>query len=489
MTNMQKNNLSVGHKGLIPAAIIFSGLCWYFGNGLSGDFWYLLWLAPVPVLIISLNASAKQTFIISFLAYLIGRFSWFSYLVDVATLVPAIIFTLVFPLAFALIMIATRRTVVRSNRWYAVFVYPVFFTAFELLLINFSPDGTVASIAYSQMNFLPVIQVASITGILGITFFVSLIPSAIAVGWYYRREKIKFRYILMASLIIIISTLLFAIIRISKHSEANMVSVGLVVLDEKFHNVTDNPDFQKEKLVTEYYAKEISSLATKGAELVVLPERAINVSKETGTDIIKTLSDVAKQNHVFIITGYTNFRNEKERNSALVIDTTGNVVVDYNKVHLVKGLEDQFVRGKEIALFKQNGVQAGTAICKDLDFTNYIKKYGASDVTFLTIPAWDFVRDDWLHSRMAVLRGVENGFSEVRTARQGRLTISDYLGRVTYEANSSNGKNTSLLGRVSLQKRNTIYKRFGNWFEITILIATICLALVSIRNNNVANAI
>jgi len=339
------------------------------------------------------------------------------------------------------------------------------------------------------MNFLPVIQIASITGILGITFFVSFISSAIAVGWCYRREKIKCRYIMVASLIIVISTLLLAIIRISSHSEANMASVGLVVLDEKFHNITDNPDFQKEKLVAEYYAKEISSLAAKGAELVVLPERAINLTKETTANIIRILGNAAKQNHVFIITGYTNFRNEKERNSALVIDTEGNVVVDYNKVHLVTGLEDQFVPGKEIALFKHNGVQTGTAICKDLDFTNFIKKFGAENITFLSIPAWDFVTDDWLHSRMAVLRGVENGFSEVRTARQGRLTISDYFGRVTYEANSSNGKKTTLLGKVSLQKRNTIYTRFGNWFEITILIATVCLALISIQNKNSTDVI
>lgn len=433
---------------------------------------------------ISFNASAKQVFIISFIAYLIGRLSWFSYLVNVATFAPAIIFTILLPLIFALIIIATRRTVIKIKRWYVVFVYPVFFTAFELLLINFSPDGIAASIAYSQMNFLPVIQIASVTGILGITFFVSFIPSAIAVSWYYRREKIKFLYIIIASIIIIVSTLLFGIIRINKDSETNMVSVGPVVVDEKFHTITDHPYFQKDKLVTEYYAKEISGLVTKGAELVVPPERAINITKEAAADIIKILSNVAKQNDVFIITGYTNFRNEKERNSALVIDTAGNVFTDYNKVHLAKGMEDQFSPGKEIALFKHNEVQTGTAICKELDFTNYINKYGANNVVFLTIPAWDFVTDDWLHSRMAVLRGVENGFSELRTVRQGRLIISDYFGRVTYEASGFDGKIATLLGKVSLQKRNTIYTRFGNWFEITILIAALCLGLLTVKNKD-----
>jgi hypothetical protein len=35
---------------------------------------------------------------------------------------------------------------------------------------------------------------------------------------------------------------------------------------------------------------------------------------------------------------------------------------------------------------------------------------------------------------MAILRGVENGFSEIRTARQGRLTISDCYGKIINEA-------------------------------------------------------
>ena len=129
--------------------------------------------------------------IISFIAYLIGRLSWFSYLVTVATVVPAIIFTLALPLFFALVMIITRRTVIKSNSWYSVFAFPVFFTTFEFLLIKFSPDGTAGSIAYSQSNFLPVIQIASVTGILGITFLVTFIPSAIALAGIIAGKKLN----------------------------------------------------------------------------------------------------------------------------------------------------------------------------------------------------------------------------------------------------------------------------------------------------------
>jgi apolipoprotein N-acyltransferase len=481
MANTKHRNSIFLQRISVIAAVIFSGVCWYFSNGLSGDFWFLLWLAPIPVLIISFNTTAKTPFFISFLAYLIGKLSWLSYLVSVATLVPAIIFTLIIPLFFSLVMIGTRKIVLNTNSWLAVFAFPVLFTTFEFLVLKFSPDGTAGSIAYSQSNFLQVIQVASVTGILGISFMLTFIPSAVAVSWHHRREKNKLRFIVSSAIITAGSVLLFGFIRLNNNSGESLIKVGLVVLDEKYHSI-DNPDFQKEKLVAQYYAREISNLAQQGAALIVLPERAININKENANDIISILGDTAKQNHVFIITGYTNYRNEPERNSALVINAEGDTLVDYNKVHLVKGYEHQFTPGSKIGLFKLKEVQAGNAVCKELDFPDYIKKYGRNNVSLLCIPAWDFVKDDWLHSRMAVLRGVENGFSEIRTARQGRLTVSDCYGRVTYESNSSNGHNATLTGKVSLQKRNTFYTRFGDWFGIVNAIACICFIFFKGKN-------
>ena len=149
-----------------PLSIIISGICWYFSNGLNGNFWYLLWLAPVAILLYSYEATGKKIFATAFLAYLIGRLSWFSYLVTVATFVPAILFTITLPLVFALIMTMTRKVLITINSWYGVFVFPVFFTAFEWLMMKFSPAGTAASIAYSQSDVLPLIQIVSITGIL-----------------------------------------------------------------------------------------------------------------------------------------------------------------------------------------------------------------------------------------------------------------------------------------------------------------------------------
>ncbi len=57
----------------------------------ENKYWYLLWVAPVPVLYISLLTNGKQAFFISFAAYLIGRFNWFAYFLSIGTLMHAII--------------------------------------------------------------------------------------------------------------------------------------------------------------------------------------------------------------------------------------------------------------------------------------------------------------------------------------------------------------------------------------------------------------
>ena len=64
-------------RGEILAAILAVGvsavLVW-FGNGLE-PYWPLLWLAPLPVLVIALRGSALQAGLAVGLPWLIGSFS------------------------------------------------------------------------------------------------------------------------------------------------------------------------------------------------------------------------------------------------------------------------------------------------------------------------------------------------------------------------------------------------------------------------------
>ncbi len=71
---------------------------------------------------------------------------------------------------------------------------------------------------------------------------------------------------------------------------------------------------------------------------------------------------------------------------------------------------------------------------------------------------------------MALLRGVENGFSLVRTARQGRLLVSDALGQVLHEANTSAGNRAVLIGTLPAYPMGSFYAKTGNWFGIVNLL-------------------
>ena len=480
--NDQHNPEPEINKWIAPS-VILSGICWFLSGGLKGDSWFLMWIAPVPILIVAFYLPARKAFALSYLAYLIGRISWFSYLITVASLVAAIIFTLLVPLVFALIAIGTRRIVLNTKFHLGIFAFPVFFTTYEFLLICLSSNGTAGSIAYSQADFLPLIQIASITGILGITFIVTLIPSILAVGWFHHSEKSRFPKAFFLATVVAFLVSLYGVIHIRQKVEKKYFTAGLVVLDESLHYVTDHPVPADELNTVRIYTDSISRLAEKGAKIVVLPERAFNVNQETETGIRQLLAGTAMKNHVFIVTGYTNFKTVPARNSAMVIDTSGNIICDYNKNHLVIGFEDQFEPGNNTGLFAFNRIKAGLAICKDLDFPEHLRKYARPGTEIICIPAWDFVADDWLHSRMAILRGVENGFSEVRTARLGRLTISDCYGRVSKEASVAHKKGVTLLGEVSVSKKRTMYSRYGEWFGILNAFAAIAFIGVAIKNS------
>jgi apolipoprotein N-acyltransferase len=78
-------------------------------------------------------------------------------------------------------------------------------------------------------------------------------------------------------------------------------------------------------------------------------------------------------------------------------------------------VEADYRVGRGPGIFSIEGIRAGVAICKDMDFPATIRACGRAGVRILFVPAWDFGRDGWLHGRMAVLGGVEEGFTLVRT--------------------------------------------------------------------------
>ena len=85
---------------------------------------------------------------------------------------------------------------------------------------------------------------------------------------------------------------------------------------------------------------------------------------------------------------------------------------------------------------------------------------------------------------MAVMRGVESGFSIARAARLGLLTLSDNRGRILLERATSPDDSLPADGFVIAQgsipvaHASTLYARAGDWFAWVALMALLIMIVV-----------
>jgi apolipoprotein N-acyltransferase len=228
------------------------------------------------------------------------------------------------------------------------------------------------------------------------------------------------------------------------------------------------------------YEKAIADLSQKEASIVVLPEKLISVGKEEDSSFRQKLSDIAQRYQVYLVVGYTLNKGNSNQNLSWIISPKRQTLATYQKVNLFEGeAREGFKRGDSISVFEMDQMRVGTAICKDMDYQPFLRKYGREGIQILFVPAWDFEKDDWLHSRMAILRGVENGFVIARCARMGRLTVSDSHGRILAESNSTDGREASIVARIHISSYKTIYSYWGDWLAVLCLLAIAYFGFVS----------
>jgi apolipoprotein N-acyltransferase len=198
--------------------------------------------------------------------------------------------------------------------------------------------------------------------------------------------------------------------------------------------------------------------------MVVLPEKFVGVAPRYADTALALLQNAARQHRVWVVAGVNYTGLPELRNTALVIAPDGQLVTAYDKVHLVPGWEAGYARGSKTAIVRAQYESTGVAICKDMDFPAWTRRYARGGVGVMLVPAWDFGADARLHARMAVMRGIEGGFSIVRAAQEGLLTVSDSRGRILAEASSASAPEVLLVAEVAPGSGRTIYSAAGDWF-------------------------
>jgi len=126
--------------------------------------------------------------------------------------------------------------------------------------------------------------------------------------------------------------------------------------------------------------------------------------------------------------------------------------------------ESNLTPGTALSVSADRSGARGVAICKGMDFISPARDYGRAGVGLMLVPAFDFVADRFLHGHMAVMRGVENGFTVVRAAKMGYLTVSDDRGRILAENSSDSAPFATLMAVAPTAHHRTVFLLLGDWF-------------------------
>ncbi|MDE3155453.1 MAG: hypothetical protein KGN76_10150 [Acidobacteriota bacterium] len=469
------------------AALVASAVLWFFSTG-AHHHWLLAWFMYAPVLAVAYDTGARQAAAAAFATAILGSLTWVQ--LDHGLLPAATLGVFVFAQAivFTAVVMGARFIWRRQPLLVGLFGFPVLLTGAEYLTTLLSPHGTFGSIAYSQADLVTVVQLVSVTGLGGVTFLLGLTGSGMAAAWLRRGESRECAMALAVPAAVVAVVAAFGTLRLSAPADGPGIRVGLAAADGST-GVSDTTGADEAVAAAHAWAARVAQLGTDGAAMVVLPEKLVGVTPDDRAAVIQVFARAAVQAHVWLVAGVNEIGITPKRNVALVFAPDGQLAVTYLKQHLLAPFESGYQPGHSVAVWRTGeGQQAGVAICTDMDFPALSRAYAAHRAGLMLVPAWDFGRDGWLHARMAVVRGVEAGFSVVRAAQDGRLTISDPYGRVRAERRSAAAASVLLAGGVQAGHITTIYDRIGDWFAWSCLLVAAGMFLAAVQERRAGDA-
>ncbi len=457
-------SLFAGGKWNIPLAAwvapIFV-LRFYRQSEKPGRDFFLLWLASALPLIISWNGATFFP--------LIGEIGFFIAVAPIS-LVPYVVDRLYhrrFP-ASAL----------------ATLVFPIAATAMDFFSASGSPIGTFGSIAYSQRDFLAVMQIASVTGLWGITFVISWFASLVNHFWDGNRSPLSWT---LAGSFALILCLSLGRTLFPTQPEQTAVIAGFSIPNgtlSKFIGQFNNEDEAGfRQAVDELHVAELNQiriLAQDGANIVVIQEGGVMGMTDQIEKMIEDAGEVAKEENIYIVLPTFDLQQTPPVNSVHIIDPNGDVVLTHIKYggNLFEGT----LKGNEVLQTVDTPYgKLSAIICWDADFPDIVKQAGAQNVDLLFVPSQDWLGVRDIHAGMATFRAVENGMTIFRQTGQGVSLVSDAYGNVLNRVDTFEELENDFAGIQKVQTPigsvNTLYPSVGDGFGNIMLLGLVGLLI------------
>ncbi|MBK7975751.1 MAG: apolipoprotein N-acyltransferase [Deltaproteobacteria bacterium] len=354
------------------------------------------------------------------------------------------------------------------------------------------------TLGYSQVGFLPMVQIADVTGIYGVSFVLVASSAAVAAAWcsWTGGRAVPFAH-LVGVVLTAASMRAYGLVRLAATpSSGDPVRIGLlqgnIPQDQKW-----DEEFRTRTIET--YQRLAQRSAESPLDLLVLPETSMPFFFQRGGAWAEQARDLARLNRVPVLLGAPAYRLKEgvdapapgarltaqdieSLNRAYLLDPDGRELAHYDKMHLVPFGEwspfpflekivagvGNFHPGRVHTNFDAgSGIRFAVLICYEAIFPAEARAAvleGARLLVSITNDAW-FGRfgAPWQHLEMAQVRAIESRVWLARAANTGVSTFIDPWGRRVSE--------TGLFAEATLEGEvhmgpvlQSFYLRYGDAF-------------------------
>ena len=359
-------------------------------------------------------------------------------------------------------------------------------------------------LGYSQFQWLPLIQVANVTGVYGVSFLIVLVNVSLFLlfRWALTENPQRLPWLPLASAVAaILGVWLYGLNQLHL-PPSDRLAVGIVQANIDQAHKWDTA-YRVETL--ERYRRLTETVSPK-SDLILWPEAATPFLFEQEPGYRSLVTGMTKNAGAPLVLGSPALRRERDGtpyllNSAYLLNSSGDIAGRYDKQHLVPfgeyiplerilffldklvvGIGDfqpgpgptllSFARGPD-----RRRTRFGVAICFEVIFPDLVRRLAREGADFLVT----ITNDAWFgktvaphqHFGMVVFRAVENRLAFARSANTGVSGLIDPTGRILTATPVFTER--AVTGSIPLGAPSTWYTRFGDVFAWACVIMALFL--------------
>ncbi|MEO6035188.1 MAG: apolipoprotein N-acyltransferase [Verrucomicrobiota bacterium] len=377
------------------------------------------------------------------------------------------------------------------------------------------------SLGVSQFKFLPLIQIASLTGVYGVSFLIVWISVSLMTAMLcaFHRPKLYRLWLgqLVWPLIALAAVFIFGFKRL-RNEEPTGRELKIALVQPAIPQFVIWDPSEKTNRFKKLVQLSESALAER-PDVLVWPEAALpDFMTRFNSSVHDAVTSLVIPHKIWMIFGANDFQARENSgnppqidwfNSSFLIAPSGEPIARYHKRHLVvfgeymplgrwfpflnkfRFIDRGFKAGNDPIPFRltEPNAKISVLICSEDVFPHLVREYADADTDFLlnlTNDGWfGDSAAQWQHAVDALFRAIENGLPLVRCTNNGLTCWVDSRGRL-HEVYFPGTKDIYGAGfkiaRVPLlpiggKRVPTFYHRHGDWFGWSCVLLTLVMLL------------